>query len=127
MKRILIVDDDPEFVENTKRLLEANSYEVISAGSGKEGLEKAKEEKPDLIIIDVMMESWSAGLDLVSELQEDEETKHIPRILLTAVGIQSPLEPMSSPDALGVRSILQKPVKPDELLSEIEKVLGSKG
>lgn len=124
MKKILIVDDDPAFVESTKRLLEANSYEVISASSGKEGFEKAKKQKPDLIIIDVMMETWSAGLDLVSKLQEDEETKHIPRILLTAVGIQSPLEPMSSPEALGVRTILQKPVKPDDLLGAVRSALG---
>jgi len=124
MKKILIVDDDPAFVESTKRLLEANSYEVISASSGKEGFEKAKRQKPDLIIIDVMMETWSAGLDLGSKLQEDEETKHIPRILLTAVGIQSPLEPMSSPEALGVRTILQKPVKPDDLLGAVRSALG---
>ena len=124
MKKILIVDDDPAFVESTKRLLEANSYEVISASSGKEGFEKAKRQKPDLIIIDIMMETWSAGLDLVSKLQEDEETKHIPRILLTAVGIQSPLEPMSSPEALGVRTILQKPVKPDDLLGAVRSALG---
>ncbi|HIP99757.1 TPA: response regulator [Candidatus Bipolaricaulota bacterium] len=124
MKKILIVDDDPAFVESTKRLLEANSYEVISASSGKEGFEKAKGQKPDLIIIDIMMETWSAGLDLVSKLQEDEETKHIPRILLTAVGIQSPLEPMSSPEALGVRTILQKPVKPDDLLGAVRSALG---
>lgn len=124
MKKILIVDDDPAFVESTKRLLEANSYEVTSASNGKEGFEKAKRQKPDLIIIDVMMETWSAGLDLVSKLQEDEETEHIPRILLTAVGIQSPLEPMSSPEALGVRVILQKPVKPDDFLRAVRSALG---
>lgn len=124
MKKILIVDDDPAFVESTKRLLEANSYEVTSASNGKEGFEKAKRQKPDLIIIDVMMETWSAGLDLVSKLQKDEETEHIPRILLTAVGIQSPLEPMSSPEALGVRVILQKPVKPDDFLRAVRSALG---
>lgn len=124
MKRILIVDDDPQFVESTRRLLEANGYRVLSAGSEAEGFEVAKREKPDLVIIDIMMETWSAVLDLLERLKGDPDTKDIPRILLSAVGIQSPLEPMSSPEALGVRSILQKPVKPDELLSAVRSALG---
>ncbi|MGY4707359.1 response regulator [Candidatus Bipolaricaulota sp. J31] len=124
MKRILIVDDDPQFVESTRRLLEANGYRVLSAGSGAEGFEVAKREKPDLVIIDIMMETWSAGLDLLERLKGDPDTKDIPRILLSAVGIQSPLEPMSSPEALGVRSILQKPVKPEEILSAVRSALG---
>ncbi|MCD5408851.1 response regulator [Candidatus Bipolaricaulota bacterium] len=124
MKRMLIVDDDPQFVESTRRLLEANGYRVLSAGSEAEGFEVAKREKPDLVIIDIMMETWSAGLDLLERLKGDPDTKDIPRILLSAVGIQSPLEPMSSPEALGVRSILQKPVKPDELLSAVRSALG---
>lgn len=124
MKRIPIVDDDPQFVESTRRLLEANGYRVLSAGSEAEGFEVAKREKPDLVIIDIMMETWSAVLDLLERLKGDPDTKDIPRILLSAVGIQSPLEPMSSPEALGVRSILQKPVKPDELLSAVRSALG---
>lgn len=124
MKRILIVDDDPQFVESTRRLLEANGYRVLSAGSEAEGFEVAKREKPDLVIIDIMMETWSAVLDLLERLKGDPDTKDIPRILLSAVGIQSPLEPMSSPEALGVRSILQKPVKPDELLFAVRSALG---
>ena len=124
MKRMLIVDDDPQFVESTRRLLEANGYRVLSAGSEAEGFEVAKREKPDLVIIDIMMETWSAVLDLLERLKGDPDTKDIPRILLSAVGIQSPLEPMSSPEALGVRSILQKPVKPDELLSAVRSALG---
>ena len=121
---MLIVDDDPQFVESTRRLLEANGYRVLSAGSGAEGFEVTKREKPDLVIIDIMMEIWSAGLDLLERLKGDPDTKDIPRILLSAVGIQSPLEPMSSPEALGVRSILQKPVKPEEILSAVRSALG---
>lgn len=122
MKKILIVDDDPEFVDNTKRLLEANSYEVISAGSGKEGLAKAEAESPDLITIDVMMETWGEGFHVVEKLRENEKTRGIPRILMTAMGLQSPLEPIS-PEMMGVESVLQKPVQPAALLECVRSAL----
>ncbi len=122
MKKILVIDDDPDFVRSMKQLLEANSYEVISAGSGKEGLSKAESDVPDLIIIDVMMETWGEGFNVVDKLRENDKTKDIPRILLTALGLQSPLEP-TSPKMIGVKAVLQKPVKPDEVLKAVKDAL----
>jgi len=122
MKQILIIDDDPEFVGNMKQLLEANSYEVISAGSGKEGVSKAEAESPDLIIIDVMMETWGEGFNVVNKLRENEKSKDIPRILLTSLGLQSPLEPVT-PEMIGVKFVLQKPLKPATLLEYVRSAL----
>jgi len=123
MKQILIIDDDPEFVGNTKQLLEASSYEVISAGSGKEGVTKAEAESPDLIIIDVMMETWGEGFNVVNKLCENEKNKDIPRILLTSLDLQSPLEPVT-PEQMNVRFVLQKPLEPATLLEYVRKALG---
>ena len=122
MKKILIIDDDLDLIENTKQFLEANSYEVISASSGKEGLAKAETENPDLFIIDVMMETWGAGFNVVDKLNENEKNKDVPRILLTALGLQSPLEPIT-PEQMHVRFILQKPLEPATLLKYVKSAL----
>lgn len=125
MKKVLIIDDDPELVGSIRQILETNSYEVISANSGKEGIVKAKAENPDLIIIDVMMETWSEGFNVVDELRKNEKICNVPRILLTGLGIQSPLESISmSPEMMGVKFILQKPLKPADLLEYVRKALG---
>jgi CheY-like chemotaxis protein len=122
MKKILIIDDDLDLIENTKQFLEANSYEVISASSGKEGLAKAETENPDLFIIDVMMETWGAGFNVVDKLNENEKNKDVPRILLTALGLQSPLEPVT-PEQMHVRFVLQKPLEPATLLKYVKSAL----
>jgi len=124
MKKILIIDDDAELVESLKQILEMNSYKVISASSGKEGIKKAKTENPDLFIIDVMMETWSEGFDVVEQLKKEENSCNTPRILLTGIGIQSPLDSISmSPEMMGVKFVLQKPVKPADLLQYVRKAL----
>lgn len=122
-KKILIIDDDPQFVLSLKQLLEAQSYEVISAGSGKEGLEMAEVELPDLVTIDVMMETWSEGFKVVDKLRENKKTGAIPRILLTSLGLQSKIDEISS-QLMGVESILQKPIKPATFLEYVKKSLG---
>ena len=122
MKKILIIDDDLDLIENTKQFLEANSYEVISASSGKEGLAKAETENPDLFIIDVMMETWGAGFNVVDKLNENEKNKDVPRILLTALGLQSSLEPVT-PEQMHVRFVLQKPLEPETLLKYVKSAL----
>jgi len=84
MQKVLLVDDDIEFCEATKLLLESNGYEVITAHDGKEGLAKVRAEKPDIVILDVMMPEMS-GYDICVVMKEDSDLKGIPVILLTAV------------------------------------------
>ena len=123
-KKILVIDDDPQFVSNMKQLLEANSYKVITASNGKEGVEIAEKELPDLITIDVMMETWDEGFKVVNKLRENEKISNIPRILLTALGLNSPLDDLTDPEMNNVEFILQKPVKPASLLEYVKKSLG---
>jgi CheY-like chemotaxis protein len=82
--KILLVDDDPDFVEATKAILETKPFEVIVAYDGKEGLEKARRENPNVIILDVMMPPPD-GYAVCSELKRDPKCKKIPILLLTAV------------------------------------------
>ena len=82
-KKILVIDDDPDFVRATGMVLRSAGYEIVEAFSGKEGLEKSDSEKPDLYIIDLMMETYSEGSNVVKALCENDETKDKPRSYFT--------------------------------------------
>jgi len=81
--RILLVDDEPSIVKIIKKRLETFRFEVLIAVDGQDGLEKARQEKPDLIILDIMMPKLN-GIDACKELKRDETTQHIPVIMFTA-------------------------------------------
>ena len=124
MKKVLLVDDDVEFCEATKLLLESKSYEVVAAHDGKEGLAKVRAEKPDLVILDVMMPEMN-GYDVCVVLKADQELKEIPVILLTAVDqmhfkttYTRVMGCMTEAD-----DYIAKPVEPEELVHRVEDVL----
>lgn len=125
MAKILVVDDDADFLEAQKTLLNAKGYSVIGAPNGEEGYQKAKTEKPDLLLLDVMMTYDSEGFDLARKLKEDPSTKYIPVIMITGIrkakGLPFSFEP--DEDWLPVKAVLEKPVKPDELLKKVEEAL----
>ncbi len=82
MVKILVVDDEVDITDTLKILLERRGFEVVTANSGKEALEKVKEEKPDVVLLDVMMPDMS-GWDVCKKIKEDDATKDIPVIMLT--------------------------------------------
>lgn len=86
-KRILVVDDEPDIVTLIKSRLEANGYEVVSAYNGKDGIEKAEETKPDMILLDLMMPIMD-GYEAGQKLKENPATKEIPIILFTAASAE---------------------------------------
>jgi len=124
-KTILMIDDDPEFVSATTNLLDAKGYNVISAFNGKEGVEKAKENKPDLILLDVMMTTKSEGFDVAREMHKDDSLKNTPVIIITGVRSEMNLPFGFEPDEiwLPVKNVLEKPVKPETLLKAVEEVI----
>lgn len=122
--KILLVDDDEDFVEATKAILETRHYEVIIAHNGDEGLRKAREEKPDLILLDVIMPIKN-GFSAAEQLKKDPELAKIPTLMLTAFaikGAQSSI-PVSRGFALETEDYIDKPVSPEELLARVEKYL----
>jgi CheY-like chemotaxis protein len=121
--KILIIDDDPDFVDAMSNLLEAKGYEIISAPDGEEGIEKAKSEKPNLLILDVMMTRKTEGFDVARTLQKNPETKGLPVILITGIKSEMNLPFGFEPDEefLPVKAILEKPVKPEILLKTVEQ------
>jgi two-component system alkaline phosphatase synthesis response regulator PhoP len=125
-KRILVIDDDRDFVRTLGMILKSEGYEVLEAFSGKEGLEKSKAEDPDLYVIDLMMETYSEGSNLAKALGEDERTKGKPKIMITSVDLKGPYESHSSQELVGCDIIMQKPVLPKDLIENVSKALGRK-
>ena len=120
-KKILLVDDNPDFVDATRLVLETKGgYEVVVAYDGVEGIEKTKQEKPDLIVLDVMMPN-KHGYKMCEELNADKEYKDIPIILLTSVA--SHIKDSEFTHRMGMETeaddYIEKPVEPDELLKTI--------
>ncbi|MBD3380162.1 MAG: response regulator [Candidatus Omnitrophica bacterium] len=121
--KILIVDDDADFREAMTTLLEARGYSIVTASDGEEGFSKAKEEKPDLILLDVMMANKTEGFDIARKIHGDEEIKDTPVLMTTGIRKDMNLSFGFEPDSewLPVKGVLEKPIKPDVLLSEVEK------
>ncbi|MEA2040541.1 MAG: response regulator [Thermodesulfobacteriota bacterium] len=124
-KKILIVDDDPDFRDSTRSVLEAQEYLVISAPKGEEGFEKAGSEAPDAILLDVMIENDSAGLETAKNLRDDPSLSKIPVILLTGIRGAEQLLASYRPGENwpNVKAALEKPVDPGLLIETIEKAM----
>ncbi len=123
-KRILLVDDDPDFVEAVKVIVESGGYAVRVAYDGQEGLEAVAEEQPDLIVLDVMMPVMN-GHEACAKLKGDEATREIPIILLTAVADRVTTSTYTHRDMLEseAEDYMPKPVEPKELLERIKSWL----
>jgi CheY-like chemotaxis protein len=124
--KILVTDDDQDIRDSLQAILESEGYAVVTAADRNEGMDKIKAEKPDLMILDVMMTSWQDGFEMARELKQDPEYKDIPILMLTGVKDKTGLDFKSSagdPTWNPVEGFLEKPVAPDHLIAEIKKLL----
>ncbi len=122
--KTLLVDDDADVIEATRTILESRSYEVVVANGGDEGLRKAREENPDLILLDVIMPGKD-GFTTAEQLKKDPKLSKIPTIMITAFATKRSESsiPVSRGFALETEDYIDKPVRPEELLARIEKHL----
>ena len=117
--KILIIDDDPDVLETMTAVLETRDYQVLTALSGLEGISKAGKEKPDLIIMDVLMPEVD-GFTTCKMIKENKEIKNIPVILLTGTGMIGDLE---KGFAAGAIDFMIKPIDWDKLFLRIKKLI----
>ncbi len=121
MKKTLIVDDQVEVRELVERTLRVEDYQIFQAESGEEAIEIAKAEKPDLIIMDIMMPGGMDGLEATRGIKNDPETKGCQIIMLTGKGQQDDQEKGLK---AGADDYFSKPFSPLELIKKVEEVLG---
>jgi len=121
--RILVIDDDPIFVKSTKAILESHGYQVESAKNGEEGLAKVKQEKPDLVLLDVMMNWILEGVTVSQEMMSQREMQGIPIIMVTSIRDTEHQSLFPQDQYLHIDSWLDKPCPPDKLVSEIKRTL----
>lgn len=116
-KKILIVDDEDDFVLLLRKRLEINDYDVVAASNGQEGLERINKDRPDLVLLDIMMPEKD-GYTMLQELKSKEETSTLPVIILTAKPFMKDLFALE-----GVSDYIVKPFDADELLLRMKRVL----
>ena len=125
--KILLIDDDPDFVQATRKVLESKPYEVIVAYDGEEGLQKAQDEKPDLILLDIIM-PLTDGFTVCEELKGNPEFDDIPVLMITSFSqrVGETTLAVSRGFALEADDYIDKPIKPVDLLARVEKQLRKK-
>jgi len=127
--KILIVDDDPDLTVVLKTVLEGENYVVDTAPGRAEGMGKIQADKPDLLLLDVMMSTWSDGFEMARDLKKNPEYQDLPIIMLTGVEGRTGIGFKSTagdPEWLPVDGFLDKPVEPNVLIAEVKKVLSDK-
>jgi len=121
-KKILVVDDESDLVEMLSIRLEANNYQVIAASDGQEGLDKARSESPDLIILDLMLPKLD-GYQVCRMLKSDERYKQIPIVIFTARAQESDIK---AGNEAGADAYITKPFEPAILLDKVSQLLEEK-
>lgn len=133
MTKILVIEDDPDMVAALRMPLEANGYELATAPTGEQGLRKVKEVKPDLIILDAMMETQTAGFQVSLQLRSRDPAseyaayRDIPIMMLTAIHTITTLRFGPDESYLPVDEFVEKPIDPDDLLEKVHTLLTRSG
>ena len=122
-KHILCIEDEPEMIDLIRLILSRRGFEVVGAAGGKEGLEKVRENPPDLILLDLMMPDMD-GWEVYQQIKADEKTKNIPVIVVTAKA-QS-IDKVLGLHIAKVDDYIAKPFSPQDLLNSVDKVFGER-
>ena len=123
--KILLVDNDVDFVDLNKAVLENNGYEIVTAFSAREGVDKVKIEQPDLIVLDLMMEKHDAGFSFAKQIKADPLYKQIPILMLTSVADVTGFGFSQELDGYWMKTddYAEKPIMPGELLKKVKQLL----
>jgi CheY-like chemotaxis protein len=125
MAKILIVDDDPDFVEATRIVLEKAGHTTLSAASGNEGFKRVKEDKPDLVILDVIMDTVLDGLSVSQWMHDEPEARDVPVIMVTSIANTDYAALFPTDEYIHISAFMSKPVAPADLIRQVNKLLKS--
>ena len=121
MKKALVIEDTPDNMELITFILEKNGYKTVQAWTGQEGVDKAIEESPDFIILDIRLPDID-GPEVLSRIHSIENLRHIPVIAMTSYAMAGDREKLL---AAGSTGYIEKPINPETVMKEVEQILGS--
>lgn len=124
---ILVVDDDQDFVEAVRALLEKAGHRVVWARDGEQGLRRARSERPDLVVLDVMMTERTEGFFVLQEMRREPDLRDLPVIVVSSIYAEcASFRVTPEADWMPADLFLPKPVEPGRLLAEVSRLVGKK-
>ncbi|MBU0704845.1 MAG: response regulator [Chloroflexi bacterium] len=121
MAKILVVDDDPDFVLINRTILEAEGYEVLEAANGNEALEIMRRDRPDLILLDVMMSTTLEGVDVSREVKSDPDLKNVPIVMVSSIATSEYAAEFPDDEHIPIAAWISKPIQPAVLLRTVQR------
>ncbi|MCL7452683.1 MAG: response regulator [Anaerolineae bacterium] len=123
---ILVVDDDPDFVQVARTVLTKEGFKVSSASNGEQALQAMKEKRPDLVLLDVMMATPLEGVQVARKMSTDPALKEIPVIMVSSIDSSQYADALPDDVHLPIDAWISKPVKPEHLLTTVQRFVTKK-
>ncbi len=124
MPKILIVDDDPDFVLVCRTVLQREGYDVLEAANGRRALEVMGKDRPDLVLLDVMMSTILEGVDVSKEMQSDPNLKDVPIVMISSIATTEYAMDFPDNEPIPIEAWITKPIQPQVLLNIVKRFLG---
>jgi CheY-like chemotaxis protein len=122
MVKILVVDDDPDFVEIARTVLESEGHTVLTAANGDQALKVSRKNKPNLVLLDVMMATVLDGLNVSQTMREDPDLKDVPIVMVTSIADTPHAALFPTDEYMSVDGWISKPINPAELLKTVGRL-----
>jgi CheY-like chemotaxis protein len=123
MSKILVVDDDPDFVLVSRAILQSEGHEVLDAASGDEALALMRQDRPDLVMLDVMMTTTLEGVDVSKEMEADPNLSGIPVVMISSIATSEYASAFPDDERIPISAWISKPIQPAVLLRTVERLL----
>ena len=124
MAKILVVDDDPDFVLINRVILEFEGHEVFEAANGSEALEMMRRDRPDLVLLDVMMSTTLEGVDVSREIESDPDLKDVPVVMISSIATSEHAAEFPDDERVPIAGWISKPIQPAVLLKTVRRFVG---
>jgi len=124
MSKILVVDDDPAFLLICRSILEAEGYHVLEATNGSKALEVVRRERPDLMLLDIMMSTTLEGVDVSKEMEADPNLKDVPVVMISSIATSEYASAFPDDEHIPIDAWITKPIQPEMLLKTVRRFLG---
>lgn len=124
MPKVLIVDDDPDFLLVCRLILEAEGYEVREAANGDQALASMRQERPDLVLLDVMISTVLEGVDVSKEMESDPQLRDVPVVMVSSIATSEYASAFPDDERIPIEGWISKPIQPAVLLKTVRRFIG---